>query len=210
MDWQKWHTGYDQPGSGLAERLRAVQAQLRVALDSAGPGPLRAISVCAGQGRDLIGVLAGHPRRNDVTARLVELDPRIADVARESVHGAGLRRVEVVTGDAAALDQYLAIAPADLVLLCGIFGNISEADIERTIDLARGLVRTGGTVVWTRGRGDGDADVVPRICRWFEERPFQRLWLSPPDVTWGVGAHRFTGEPTPLPPGTNMFTFIRH
>ncbi|GHD35622.1 hypothetical protein GCM10010335_31060 [Streptomyces galbus] len=32
--------------------------------------------MCAGQGRDLIGVLAGHPRRDDVRARLVELDEK--------------------------------------------------------------------------------------------------------------------------------------
>jgi hypothetical protein len=75
-DWYTWHRDYDEPGTALARRLVAVQDQIRTALDAAPPGPLHAISLCAGQGRDLIGVLAHHPRRHDVTARLVELDPR--------------------------------------------------------------------------------------------------------------------------------------
>jgi hypothetical protein len=31
--------------------------------------------MCAGQGHDVLGALPDHPRRGDVTARLVELDP---------------------------------------------------------------------------------------------------------------------------------------
>ena len=73
------------------------------------PGPLRAISLCAGQGRDLISALAGHPRRYDVRARLVELDPRNTETARQAAQAAGLPRVEVVTGDAALTDTYAGI-----------------------------------------------------------------------------------------------------
>jgi hypothetical protein len=58
MDWHAWHDGYDKPGTRLARRLAAVQDQIRVALDAAPPGPLHAVSLCAGQGRDLIGALA--------------------------------------------------------------------------------------------------------------------------------------------------------
>ena len=46
---------------------------IKQALDEAPAGPLRVISLCAGQGRDLIEVLAEHPRRGDVRARLVEV-----------------------------------------------------------------------------------------------------------------------------------------
>ncbi|MBO0808127.1 MAG: SAM-dependent methyltransferase, partial [Actinobacteria bacterium] len=72
-DWRAWHERYDDPGSSLALRLCAVQQQITAILDDAPPGPLRAISMCAGQGRDLLPVLARHPRGRDVTARLVEL-----------------------------------------------------------------------------------------------------------------------------------------
>ena len=67
----------------------------------------------AGQGRDLIPVLATHPRGADVTARLVELDPRNTTIARELAEG--LSRVDIVTGDASLVDAYTGLLPADLV-----------------------------------------------------------------------------------------------
>ncbi len=45
------------------------------------------------------------------------------------------------------------------------------------------------------------------ICDRFERLDFQRRWLSSPDVTFGVGVHRFTGQPQPLATGERMFTF---
>jgi hypothetical protein len=38
-DWYTWHHDYDSPGTALGRRLAAVQAQIRVALDAAKPGP---------------------------------------------------------------------------------------------------------------------------------------------------------------------------
>ncbi len=181
-DWRAWHDDYDMPGSGLARRLAAVQDRIRDALDSAPPGPLRAVSMCAGQGRDLIGVLATHPRGRDVTARLVELDPRNAATAREAAVASGLPGVEVVTGDAALTDAYAGLVPADLVLACGVFGNITDEDIERTISCCA------------------------QLC--VAEQGFDLLWLSDPEVSNAVGAHRFAGEPTAFASGLRMFSFV--
>jgi Putative methyltransferase len=206
-DWAEWHDDYDRPGSSLARRLAAVQERIRDALDQARPGELRAISVCAGQGRDIIGALAGHPRGRDVTARLVELDERIAAVARDSAAAAGLPRVRVEIGDAGLISQYAGMAPADLVLMCGVFGNISDADIERSVGYCTQLCVTGGTVVWTRGRWE--PDLVPAICGWYEARGFERLWVSDPREGYGAGAHRFTGTTAELDTGARMFTFTR-
>jgi hypothetical protein len=44
-----WHGEYDRPGSRLNQRLAAVQAQIAGALDRAAPGPVRVVSMCAGQ-----------------------------------------------------------------------------------------------------------------------------------------------------------------
>lgn len=207
MDWHSWHGDYDVPGSSLAQRLTVVQEQLRLALDAAPPGPLTVVSLCAGEGRDLLEVLPAHPRRDDLRARLVELDPRSTAVAEESIRVAGLAGVEVVEGDAALVDQYQGLVPADVVLACGVFGNISDEDIERTVDTCRQLSKTGGTVIWTRHRDE--PDLVPTICGWFEEREFERVWLSDLSAGFGVGVHRFTGQPESLVLGRSMFTFVR-
>ncbi|MCE6997844.1 class I SAM-dependent methyltransferase [Saccharothrix sp. S26] len=206
MDWHEWHADYDVAGSTLARRLRAVQAQVRAALDESPPGPLRALSLCAGQGRDLLEVLADHPRRDDVRARLVELDPRNAAIAEAAARAAGLTGVEVLTADASLTDHYRDLAPADLVLVCGVFGNITDEDVERTVDHCAELCRTGGAVIWTRHRGA--PDLVPSICAWFEDRGFDRYWLSDPNADYGVGSHRFRAAPPPLTAGARMFTFI--
>lgn len=206
MDWQAWHESYDMPDSSLARRLRVVQERIRLALDACPDGPLRCVSLCSGQGRDVLEVLADHPRRDDVRARLVELDPRSVAIARAAIEAAGLRQVEVIAADAALTDHYLEMVPADLVLVCGLFGNIEKNDIERTIDACCRLCKTGGTVIWTRHREE--PDLVPLICHWFEVRGFVQEWLSEPGAGFGVGVHRFEGRPEPLVPGQRMFTFI--
>ncbi len=206
VDWHSWHEDYDRPDSALAHRLRAVQTLIKQALDDAPAGPLRIVSLCAGQGRDLLEVLAEHPRRDDVRARLVELDPRNAAVAAETVNRHRLTGVEVVTGDASLIDHYADLVPADIVVACGIFGNITDEDIERAIGFLPQLTKTGGTVLWTRGRTVPDR--VPLILNWFDDRGFDLVRVSPPDVSYGVGAHRFTAHPEPLVPGEQIFTFV--
>jgi hypothetical protein len=208
MDWQAWHDDYNLPDSPLARRLQVVQEQIRASLDRSPAGPLRVISLCAGQGRDLLEVLDGHPRRDHVRARLVELDPGNTALAQQAARAAGLDQVEVVTGDAALTDQYRGVAPADLVLVCGVFGNVTDEDIERTIGFCSQLCVTGGTVIWTRHRSAPDR--VPLICDWFEEHGFDRQWVSEADVGFGVGVHRFTAGPRPLVLGERMFTFAEY
>ncbi|MGW0811295.1 class I SAM-dependent methyltransferase family protein [Nonomuraea sp. NPDC002799] len=206
MDWQSWHEEYDRPDSYLARRLGVVQERIRLALDAAAPGPVRVISLCAGQGRDLLPVLAEHPRRDDVRARLVELDPRNTAAARTLAEAARLEQVDVVTGDAALIDHYQGMTPADLVLACGIFGNVSDDDIKRTVGFCPRLCAAGATVIWTRHRGAPDR--VPLVCAWFEEVGLERQWLSDPAAGFGVGVHRFTGEPQTLGSCEQMFRFV--
>jgi hypothetical protein len=205
-DWVDWHAGYDDPSSGLSRRLAAVRARIVEWLDAAPPGRLRAVSMCAGQGRDLIGALADHPRRADVRARLVEFDERNAAAARAAAAAAGLAGVEVVTGDAALTDAYADAVPADLVLACGVFGNVSDADVRRTVHALPGFLAPGGAVVWTRHREE--PDLVPAIGGWFAEAGFAEVWLSDKAAGYGVGVHRLVGPPAPLPPGERLFTFV--
>jgi hypothetical protein len=207
-DWHAWHAHYDTPDSGLSLRLSWVQDQIRAALDGAKAGQVRVISLCAGQGRDLIGVLADHPRAADVTARLVELDPRNTEVAARLAAGAGLDNVQIVTGDASLTSQYADLAPADIVLACGLFGNMTDAHVESTIGYCAQLCAEGGTVIWTRARWE--PDLVPQICVWFEERDFERVWLSGLEHRQCTGAHRRTAPPIPLDSNAVMFAFTNH
>lgn len=205
-DWHEWHRPYDDPSSSLARRLTVVQQCIRAALDRQAPGSVRVISMCGGQGRDLFGALADHPRRGDVVGRLVELDERNADIARASASAADTGRVEVRTGDAAITDSYEGVAPADLVLACGLFGNLADEDVARTIAHLPQLCDTGGTVVWTRHRRPPDLTVY--IRRWFVDHGFEELeFVAPADTRFGVGVHRLVARTVPLRAGVRLFTF---
>jgi hypothetical protein len=206
-DWHEWHRPYDDPGSSLARRLVIVQRFVRAAIDRLAPGPVRVISMCGGQGRDLFGALATHPRRGDVVGRLVELDERNAEAARVAAATAGMGNVEVRTGDAAVTDAYAGAVPADLVLACGIFGNLADEDVARTIAHLPQLCATGGTVLWTRHRRPPDLTVD--IRRWFAEQGFEELeFEAPPETRFGVGAHRLVAAHLPLRAGVRLFAFL--
>jgi hypothetical protein len=119
---------------------------------------------------------------------------------------AGVDGVEIRTGDAALTDVYSDAIPADLVLACGIFGNIADEDVARTVACLPQLCDTGGTVVWTRHRRPPDLTVD--IRRWLSEHGFEEVaFESPPDTLFSVGAHRLVASRSPLLPGVRMFTF---
>ena len=205
-DWLDWHGRYDDVDTGLPERLTVVQGVIRDFLDRILADDVQVVSACAGQGRDLLPVLADHPRRDRVRARLIELDPRNAASARDFARNAGLDRVEVVTTDAAETNAYLGAVPADLVLMCGVFGNVSDEDVERTVRLLPGFCAREAFVVWTRGRRL--PDLTPAICRWFGEAGFEeRAFESPGPDSYSVGMHQLIGEPVPLQSDRRLFTF---
>ncbi len=202
-DWHEWYRLYDDPLSITSQRLAVVRDRIRLAVDAVPPGPIRTVSVCAGDGRDLVGALAEHPRRTDVQGLLVEIDPALAERGR----GAVWPGLEYLVGDAARTDNYLDAVPADLVLVCGVFGNISDDDIAATVQALPGFLARSGYVIWTRHRGE--PDLVPTIDRWFADAGFAQEFLSAPEHPYGVGVHRLVAPPQPLPEGHRMFTFVR-
>jgi len=165
--------------------------------------------MCAGQGRDVFGVLPDHPRRADVTAVLVELDHRNVEVARATAAETGVSRVEVLESDAAVSDIYEPSVPADILLACGIFGNISDQDLERTVCNLSMLCRTGASVIWTRHRNE--PDLTPRIRNWFAASGFEELSFDAIDneSKSGIGTVRLVAAPLPFQPGFRFFTFTR-
>ena len=204
--WYAWHERYDDPESWQARRLARVQRRIALALDTAPAGPLTVLDMCAGQGRDLLPVLAEHPRRAEVTVRMVELDPDNCAAARAVAAGAGLSGVDVVEGDAGLIDHYAGLPPADLLLMCGLFAHITDEDIANSIGHLPSMVRPGGTVVWTRHRRAPDA--IPMIRDRYREHGFSHVWLTESDEVFAVGAERFDGQPATFTPGVRLFTFV--
>jgi hypothetical protein len=219
-DWIRWHDAYDDPASGLSTRLALVQGRLSAALAAVPDGPVKLVSLCAGQGRDVIGVLPGHPRRDDVTALLVELDPANAEVAVGRAAAANLAGLTVRVADAGIVANYADALPADVLLLCGIFGNVSDEDIRRTANAAAAMCAPGGTVIWTRHRRP--PDLTGQIRAWFSAASFQEVAFDRPatETMTGVGVHRrptagphqlLHGSPDMVPaaqlPDGRLFTF---
>lgn len=205
--WVRWHEPYEDPTSFLSRRLSVVQKRLRQALDQCPRGRIRLISLCAGQGRDVIGVLADHQRRDDVHALLVELDARLTDHARLAAEELGLTTVEIRQGDAARTSAYTDAVPADVVMACGVVGNISDQDIHATVAMFPSLLATGGAVIWTRHRLE--PDLTPSIRAWFEGAGFEEVAFDTEEGTFfSVGTHRLKVPPLPFDPNQTMFTFF--
>jgi len=157
IDWQRWHTSYDDPRSPLSQRLVEVRRQVRLALDRSVPGAIRLLSLCAGDGRDDTSACAGA-------------------------------------------------APADLLLMCGIFGNVGDDDVERTVSAVPSLLATGGTVIWTRSTRA--PDLIPRIRSWFEEVGVEEVsFAAAPAPGWSVGAGVHRGPTAPFVAGRRLFAF---
>ena len=208
-DYDAWHRQYDDPDSGLSWRLRQVQTWIGEALD-ARPGPFRMLSACAGDGRDIIGVLSGRPDAERVNAVLVELHPEIAQRARESALAAGLTGVTVRTEDAGTTDAYAGAMPADLVLLVGIMGNIPDEDLWRLIDASPQLCAPGAHLIWSRGRDEEDLNDQVRAR--YAAAGFAELAYATHDNAdgrIGLGLVRYDGPPVALEPRHRLFRFVR-
>lgn len=208
-DYRAWHQQYDDPASYLSWRLATVRGFISQALD-AREGPVRVLSLCAGDGRDLLGVLEERADADRVTATLVELDPELARRARDRAAAGGFA-VEVRVTDAGTTDAAVGVVPADVLLLVGIFGNISDDDVRATVAAAPSLCAPGAHVLWTRGRNTNGHDLTPAIRRWFAEAGFTEVAFAALDAAGhpSVGVARLDTEAAPLEPGRQLFTFLR-
>ena len=207
-DYDDWHRHYDDPDSALSWRLHRVQAALHTALDRSS-GPCRVLSSCAGDGRDVIGVLRERSDADRVSAVLAELHPGLAERARDAAAAAGLTDFEVRTVDAGRSDAYAGAVPAEIVLLVGIFGNISDDDLWRLLAFAPQLCAPGATLLWSRGLDGSDRNDQVRVR--LADAGFTELdyATSGGDDQSALGVVRYDGSPVALQPGQPLFTFLR-
>ena len=209
-NWVSWHEPYADETTPLSRRLRIIQEHLAAWLGQERPSEdgLRILSLCAGDGRDLLEVLAQQAAGEQVDAVFVEITPELTERARAVAAAFGLDRVRVRTGDAGDPQVYADCAGVDLLLLAGLFGNISDKDVQRVIGTLPMLCRAGARVIWTRHRKE--PDLTPTIRAWFAEAGFvEQSFIAPPDVYFTVGVHDFHGTPAAWSPPSRLFTFIR-
>jgi hypothetical protein len=203
-DWVAWHAAYADEQSDLSRRLGIVRGLVGNALPRRPRRDFRVVSMCAGRGDDLVHELRRYEFAGQVRGRLIELDPTNAEALRQAVRAAGLD-LEVLEGDAGDLAAYDGAVPADLVLLCGVLGNVSDEDAYNIVRSMPQFCCTGATVIWTRSRRA--PDLTPRIRGWFAEAGFSELaFVAPEDALFTVGMARFSGTPEPLRRG-QLFRF---
>ncbi|MEQ1874046.1 MAG: SAM-dependent methyltransferase [Ilumatobacteraceae bacterium] len=187
-DWIEWHSEYDDPDSALSERRRQVTTLIRKSLDGAARGPVRILSLCAGNARDLADALRDHPRRTDVTGGVVELDRQLADESRTNLEAAG-GDIDVIVGDAGNVDTFGHLLPVDLLLLVGIFGNVPDGEVETITRAVPAMCHDGANVIWTRHRRL--PDLTPSVRRWFDAAGCTALdFISPGTGKFSVGRER--------------------
>jgi len=205
-DWQEWHGRYDDADSSLSRRLLVVQRRLDELLRGASH-VRRVLSLCAGDARDILPVLARQSPGQRPTVTLVEIDPMLSAAARRRAADSGVV-VNTIVGDAGLAATWHDVVPVDLLVLCGIFGNIGAEDIRATINAAPALLTRGGTVLWTRGYFT-DEDLRPRIRQWFAEAGFVEIAFDSEPVGYGVGVSRLAVEAPVTRVPDRLFSFVR-
>jgi hypothetical protein len=205
--WTNWpERAYKQ--RRYQQRLAAVQEHLAKRLDTTPAGPVRIISICAGDGRDLLGVLETHSRRSDVCAWLVEQS--LQSVNAGCAHASALDlayAVRFLHADATLYATYQVIGLADIVLLCGVWGHVPVHERTSVIRALTCLCKPGGTVIWSRAVAKG-IERLEQIQSLFVAPSWERIELSfTPDNSWAVAAHRYRGPVVNLPTDGRIFHF---
>jgi hypothetical protein len=190
--------------------VRGYVRQALAALDGAASDPLHVVSICAGDGRDVLSVAGELDLRRSISITLIELDPELAERARQSA--ADLQAdVHVLQADAGDRATYAGLSRADVVLACGVFGNISVADAQTTIRFLPRLLNPDGFVIWTRGRPEHGEDPSEQIRVLFASAGFRELgFTAPDDARFRVGIVRLqqAADVDPEAP-ERLFSFTR-
>jgi hypothetical protein len=205
-DWQAWHRHYDDPESSLSQRLVTVRGALQGLL-AAAHGPVRLVSLCAGDGRDTLPVLDASDA--EVTGVLVELDPDLSARAREGAPAG----IEVRTANAGTTASYADACPADVLLACGVFGNVTDADVARTVAAFPSLLASGGHVIWTRGARFPDDvsaydDPPLRVRELLAEAGLEEVAFVSDPSGFRVGVARWPGPDGVADPDRRLFDFV--
>src|SRR5207249_3996370 len=111
---------------------------------------------------------------------------------------------EVVEGDAGITDAYAGAVPAHLLLVCGVFGNVSDQDIAATVAALPSLAAPGAVAIWTRTRRP--PDLTPTLRDWCAEAGFREIAFEPVvDSLMSVGVYALERSPAEFTAGRRLF-----
>jgi Putative methyltransferase len=220
----KWRAGLRRFGWGVwsswpeeayrndryQQRLAAVQTHLTECLDLAPPGSIRITSLCAGDGRDVIGVVGSHQRRSHVAASLVELNRQsVANGIRQAATAGLEKTAHFINADATLFATYRNVLPADIVMVCGVWGHVPAAERVQFVHALGSLCKPGAAVIWTRGVSQGATRLL-EIQSLFAASSWKLVRESvTPDGKWAVVTNRYGGPQQTLPEDGQMFHFRR-
>ena len=138
---------------------------------------------------------------------MIELEPRLVEAAATIARREGLRGIEAICGDAGRIANYVGAIPADVVVVCGVFGNIDDADVARLIRVLPAMCAEHANVIWTRHRRL--PDLTPRIRSWFAINGFvERAFVSPGTEAFAVGRHELVAAQPRTPIDEPLFRFV--
>jgi hypothetical protein len=136
---------------------------------------------------------------------LVEFDPELVERAKAKQARIG-SRLEVRCADAGDPRNFADVAPVDLLMLVGIFGNISDADIHNTVNAVPSLCKPGATALW--GRYRRAPDLTPQIREWFDAIGCTSAGFLSPGAGLHSSASELVGPTSTAPPPAKRFTFV--
>lgn len=187
-DWVAWHADYDDPTSALSQRRREVTRLVGGCLDEFGGGAVRVLSLCAGDAVDLAVALRGRGDAAQVSGAVVELDAALAARAVENLASVGAA-VDVLAADAGRASCFADRLPVELLMFVGVFGNVSDDDVEHIIRAVPAMCAPGASVIWTRHRRE--PDLTPLIRQWFDEAGCEPVaFVSPGPGQFAIGVER--------------------
>ena len=145
----------------------------------------------------------------------MEKDEALARAASERTASLGLADVHVAVGGAGRFSTFSSYLPVDLLLLCGILGNIPPAEIEATVAASPAMLGPGGPVAWTRGDPSLHGGNEPCLRPWvrslfFAATGLEEVSFGGDPARYGVGVARLAQPPPPaLAVAEQLFAFTR-
>jgi hypothetical protein len=179
-----WHDNYEDKTSTPYKRTLIVKKLIVDYLIN--KNNITILSICAGQGRDVLTSLNA-----DTYAYLIDIDKKCIDYAQSYVNNNNIHNVSIIKADASLISTYVDnnIPKADLILICGVFGHLSLEDISITAQSLKQLIKTGGSVIWTRHKFDND--ITKEVREAFELAGYkEETFISPKEEPFSIGMHK--------------------